>query len=51
MTAAAELLARELPGSQSGMAGRVLAAALAAAHSAVAKRALGDPSLAGSMQW
>jgi len=47
VTAAAELLARELPGSQSGMAGRLLAEALAAANSAVAKRALGDPSLAG----
>lgn len=48
VTAAHELLARLLPAHNAGAdLGRLLAEALAAAHSAVARRALAEPALAG----
>jgi PPM family protein phosphatase len=47
VSAAFASLVRHLPGHDEGTRGRLLAEALAAAHSAVAKRALGDPSLQG----
>ena len=47
VTAAHELLMRQLDAGATADTGQLLANALAAAHSAVAKHALGDPSLAG----
>ena len=47
VTAAHALLRRYLPDTRTGQVGRVLAEALAAAHSAVAKRAAAHPSLQG----
>lgn len=47
VTAAHELLLKELPGTQYADPRRLLAEALAAAHSAVAKRALAEPNLHG----
>jgi PPM family protein phosphatase len=46
-TVSHSLLVRELAGSEGGATGRLLADALAMAHSAVAKRALREPSLTG----
>lgn len=47
VTRAHQLLMRHLPGSGTAQAGLLLSEALAAAHSAVAARALADPALEG----
>jgi PPM family protein phosphatase len=47
VTAAYHSLVRDLAGRETGEIGRLLAEALGAAHSAIAKRVLGDPSLEG----